>query len=706
MRRPAGWDEANGRYLTAAVGWIRARLEAMAPPEPVPAPSPATTPAPSNRHLLGARTTAPGPLTLPAPAVSAAAERVKHAAEEMEAAQGEMGDDPPALIELTYRLGLKTFERDLLLLCVALELDTRIAGLCARAQDDPARTYPTFALALTLFEERFWEVLSPERPLRYWRLIEINQPGAQPLITSPMRADERVVNFIKGLDYLDDRLASYVAPLASTGAVGSLPPSQALAAAEIAGRWDPSALSFPMPVAQLVGTDGGSKEAVAWHASRTVGRVAYRVAAEALPPPGPDLERFSRLWQRESCLYPRSLYIDAQEVEAAAAGPAGSVARVLAMGRGAYFLASREAWEHAGAASWSIDVERPTRTEQQWAWEEALGDRAGDNPGRLAGQFSLDVGSIRQIARLALSTAREDGAYDDDELADRLWDACRDAVRPRLDALAQRLDPKVSWDDLILPDEPTRLLRQLFDQVGQRTRVYEDWGFARLTDRGFGISALFAGDSGTGKTLAAEVLAHELRLNLYRIDLSAVVSKYIGQTEKNLRRVFDAAEDGGAILFFDEADALFGKRSEVKDSHDRYANIEVNYLLQRMESFRGVAILATNMKSALDAAFQRRLRFIVKFPFPGLAERKRMWQRVFPHETPVESLDYDRLAKLNLTGGSIRNVALNAAFLAASAGTSVTMPLVLAAARGEFLKAEKPINEADFRWHEPVGAKP
>ena len=177
-----------------------------------------------------------------------------------------------------------------------------------------------------------------------------------------------------------------------------------------------------------------------------------------------------------------------------------------------------------------------------------------------------------------------------------------------------------------------------------------------------------------------------------------MVSKYIGETEKNLRRLFDAAEGGSSILLFDEADALFGKRSEVKDSHDRYANIEINYLLQRMEAFEGLAILATNMKSALDSAFVRRLRFIVNFPFPGLAERQTIWQRVFPAETPTQDLDFERLARLTLTGGNIHNVALNAAFLAArDPQAKVTMPVVLAAARSEFRKIDRPINEADFQ---------
>jgi SpoVK/Ycf46/Vps4 family AAA+-type ATPase len=227
--------------------------------------------------------------------------------------------------------------------------------------------------------------------------------------------------------------------------------------------------------------------------------------------------------------------------------------------------------------------------------------------------------------------------------------------------------------------------------------VYDDWGFRRKLGRGLGLSVLFVGESGTGKTMAAEVLASELRLDLYRIDLSAVVSKYIGETEKNLRRLFDAADDGGAILFFDEADALFGKRGEVKDSHDRYANIEVNYLLQRIESYKGLAVLATNMKAALDPAFLRRMRSVVQFPFPGPHERRAIWSRAFPSEVPRCELNWDRLARFDLTGGSIQNIALDAAFLAAEAGVPVGMPQVFEAARAEFRKLERPIDEADFR---------
>ncbi|MFO0729698.1 MAG: ATP-binding protein [Nitrospiraceae bacterium] len=246
-----------------------------------------------------------------------------------------------------------------------------------------------------------------------------------------------------------------------------------------------------------------------------------------------------------------------------------------------------------------------------------------------------------------------------------------------------------------MPEAQLQVLRGIAAHVRWRALVYDGWGFAAKGARGLGICALFSGASGTGKTMAAEVLANELRLDLYRIDLSAMVSKYIGETEKNLRRVFDAAEEGGAILLFDEADALFGKRSEVKDSHDRYANIEVSYLLQRIEAYRGLAVLTSNLKNSLDQAFIRRIRFIVHFPFPDTAQRIEIWRRIFPSGAPMEQLSLEKLARLNLTGGSIRNLALNAAFLAADAGEPVGMKHLLAAAQCEYTKLEKPLSEAE-----------
>jgi SpoVK/Ycf46/Vps4 family AAA+-type ATPase len=281
--------------------------------------------------------------------------------------------------------------------------------------------------------------------------------------------------------------------------------------------------------------------------------------------------------------------------------------------------------------------------------------------------------------------------------ADDVWDACRSLARPKLEDLAQRIVPCATWDELVLPDLQKKTLWQLATQVRHRMKVYETWGFASTGRRGLGVSALFTGVSGTGKTMAAEVLSRHLRLDLYRVDLSSVVSKYIGETEKNLKQVFDAAEDGGVLLLFDEADALFGKRSEVRDSHDRYANIEVGYLLQRMEAYQGLAILTTNLKSSMDTAFQRRLRFTVSFPFPDAAHREAIWKKVFPSATPTSNLDHRKLAQLNVTGGNIRNIALNAAFLAAESGTPVSMANLAEAARLEALKIERPLSDAETR---------
>ena len=315
-------------------------------------------------------------------------------------------------------------------------------------------------------------------------------------------------------------------------------------------------------------------------------------------------------------------------------------------------------------------------------------------------QFNLGPPAIRAACAGALGRLDADGAEGGhgvraDALEAALWDTCRMQARTGLGDLAQRIESAAGWDDLVLPAPQCQVLQDLAAQVRNRARVHDAWGFAGRGSRGLGITALFSGDSGTGKTLAAEVIARELRLDLYRVDLAGLVSKYIGETEKNLRRVFDAAEEGGCILLFDEADAVFGKRTEVNDSHDRHANVEVSYLLQRMEAYPGLALLTTNFKGALDTAFLRRIRFIVPFPFPDARQRMEIWRRVFPAGTPTEGLRYDELAKLNVSGGIIRNVALNAAFYAADADEPVRMSHLLRAARAEYEKLERPLTPGE-----------
>jgi hypothetical protein len=298
-------------------------------------------------------------------------------------------------------------------------------------------------------------------------------------------------------------------------------------------------------------------------------------------------------------------------------------------------------------------------------------------------QFRVDQ-SVLDQALASIDDRADAGAVDE-----QVWEALRSAARGGLDALALRIDSRATFDDLVVPIAVSNQLREMASQLRHRQMVYDDWGFGARDNRGLGIAALFSGESGTGKTLAAEAIANEAGLDLYRIDLASVVSKYIGETEKNLSKLFDAAEHSGAVLLFDEADALFGKRSEVKDSHDRYANIEIAYLLQRIESYRGLAILTTNMKSALDRAFLRRIRFVVQFPFPDEAAREAIWRRQFPPAAPVGDLDCAMLARMQLSGGHIRSVAVNAAFHAADAGEPIGQRHVIAAARAEFAKLER-----------------
>jgi ATPase family associated with various cellular activities (AAA)/Winged helix domain, variant len=696
------WHERNAEYLSAALAWLRLRLErhAIRVPERLASTifEPVAVAAAKERRWFRRRHAAaaqPSPIALPPASVSSIDEQLARASKAV--AEAEEMTPPPALVVLAHRLGLSRFEQDVLLLCAAMELDPNIAHLCARVQglDLP---HPTFALAFSVFEEPAWDALAPDSPLRYWRLLEISQPGGTPLTTSVLRIDERIVNYLKGLNYVDDRLTPLLAPLEATSADPALPASQRAHVERIVARLAVAAMEQRAPVVNLLGPDSPTKQLVACAVAEELGLELVRLPASLLPDEVGELELLARLWQRESRLLPLALYLSAHDVEDAPNDrSAPPLARFLARSDGLVFLDSRESWPGIARATIPLDIAKPTPSEQQAGWLAELGDRAVGSPALLASQFNLNLATIHEIARAGV----RESARDVDGLHERLWEACLIETRPRLDALAQRLESGASWEDLVLPADDLELLSQIADQVRGRPTVYDDWGFRARMNRGLGVTALFAGDSGTGKTLAAEVIANDLGLNLYRIDLSGVVSKYIGETEKNLRQLFDAAELGGSILFFDEADALFGKRSEVKDSHDRYANIEINYLLQRMEAYRGLAILATNMKSALDQAFMRRLRFVVNFAFPGPAERREIWERIFPAETPTDDLDFDWLGGLVLTGGSIQNVALNASFLAAHAHSPVTMPFVLEAARSEFRKLERPINETAFRWVPP-----
>lgn len=598
---------------------------------------------------------------------------------------------PSALERLCKIFDLSEFERDVLLLCACMEFNGDFASLCAAAQSDTQRAFPTFSLALAALPNAHWDAVAPNSPLRKWRLIEVAEGRA--LTLSPLRIDERILHYLVGNRYLDERLAGMVDSLPETG---ELVASHSLQAEQIAAIWAQTSATSVLPVIQLCGAEPTSKKIIASKVCKILNATLCVIPATVIASVPSELENFIRLWEREAVLSGSALLLDCDRIEMTDSVRTTAIERLIERVNGFLFVTSQERIPFLQRPVVSFDVHKPTIEEQSILWQNNLSELAPQLNGQvktLVGQFNLSPLTIRAACAEAVGNFNHKQEQD---LGQILWDACRTQARPRMEELAQRIIPTASWNDLVIHPTQEQVLREIAAHVQQRYTVYQTWGFAAKSARGLGISALFAGTSGTGKTLAAEVIAHNLRLDLYRIDLSSVISKYIGETEKNLRRVFDAAEEGGAILLFDEADALFGKRSDVKDSHDRYANVEVSYLLQRMESYPGLAILTTNLKSSLDIAFMRRLRFVVQFPFPDTTQRAEIWRRIFPPHTPTEGLEFTKLSQLSVAGGNIRNIALNAAFIAAENREPVQMKHILHAARAEYAKLEKSLTEAEI----------
>jgi len=561
---------------------------------------------------------------------------------------------PAAIDRVCDAFGLSGFERAVLLMCAGAELDPTIASLCQPG--------PTLGHALAALEDAHWSALTPDAPLRRWRLVEV--AGHGPLTTATLRIDEHVLHHLAGVPGADPKLTGIVTA-AQAGADAT--PGQVAAAHTLADLWRAAA----GPVGVLTGADRGSRLAVAAHAANDVGLALALLDARVLPADPARRDELARLLERETALSGTAFLVECEGDTA----PAVDV--LLALTGAPLVVSAAEPPALRRRQAVVVDVPRPTATEQRDLWRALAGDHAPADA--LAAAFDLDASTI------AAATAAAGGA------ADALWSACRAVDRPDLSAHAQRIESTATWEDLVVPEAQRQALALLTAHARHRVTVYDDWGLAMGRSVGLGSTAIFGGPSGTGKTFAAEVAANDLELDLYRVDLSAVVSKYIGETEKNLRQVFDAADHGAAVLLFDEADALFGTRTEVRDSHDRYANVEVSYLLQRMEAYRGLAILTTNMAEAIDTAFLRRVRFLVSFPFPDEEMRLQLWRRAFPATTPTADLDLVALAGLDMSGGTIRNVSVNAAFLAAQAGEPVGMVHVAQAARIEAAKLGQPL---------------
>ncbi|WUH78922.1 ATP-binding protein [Streptomyces sp. NBC_00435] len=607
---------------------------------------------------------------------------------------------------LATRFALAPLDLDLLLVALAPDLDIRFEQLYGYLNDDLTRRRPTVALALELCGRTGVAAarlrLSPAAPLVAGGLLEVTEPERPPL-SRVLAVPDRVTAHLLGDASPDPRLADVLGEAADDPAVDPAELHRAVAAAgsgtghvHLRGGGDPVGLAAAALRARGLSPLALDAAALAHHA-RTVPELAGAVAREA------------RLTGAGVLLGPVEELPDKPDERARVLRTLCTVLRGIPL-----FTYGAGGWEPAWTADTpvTLTVAAPSPDRHVVRWRHALELAAGkrgeagelgevgeageaDALARSVSAHRLDAGQLRRAADTAVRTAALDGRpVSPDDL--------RSAVRAQngagLARLARRVEPAVGWDDLVLPAPTHRRLRELAVRARHRDQVLGQWGMRPGGGRGRGVIALFAGSSGTGKTMSAEVVAADLGMDLYVVDLSTVVDKYVGETEKNLERIFTEASAVNAVLLFDEADAIFGKRSEVKDAHDKHANMESAYLLQRMESFDGIAILTTNLRANLDEAFTRRLDVVADFPVPDATQRLALWERCLGDRLPrAGDLDLGFCAdRFELAGGSIRSCAVTAAYSAAASGEPVTMPQVVTAVAQEYRKLGRLLLEGEF----------
>jgi AAA+ superfamily predicted ATPase len=620
------------------------------------------------------------------------------------------GTDRSRLGELGRLFHLTPFEADCILVCLAPELDPRYERLYAYLQDDVTKKRPSVELVLNLLSPTFEAKVAgrqrflPGSTLIRWKLLQPFDDPSQPyptLLGKYLRIDERIVSYLLGSDEPDGRLLPWVARVEPKTSIDDLvmaPEKKARLSSFVQSKLESRILFY------FQGPPGSGRQTVAeaFCSERKLNLLAVdgkhlSCGDEA------TFQNVASLAAREALLQGAALYWNGFDTLLPDEKGAwrSILLRELDSGHTFSFLAGEAAWHPTGEVKGlpflRLEFERPSYSERVQLWEKAL-EGSHQEIGGLANKFRFTPGQINGAA----ATARNLACWRDPGQATLcrvdLDEACRIHSGHKLATLGRKIKPRHTWNDIVLPDDRLQHLREICNSIKYRSIVFDQWGFDRKLSLGKGLNILFAGPSGTGKTMAAEIMAGELALDLYKIDLSTVVSKYIGETEKNLARIFAEAETSNAILFFDEADALFGRRSEVRDSHDRYANIEINYLLQKMEEHEGAVILATNFRKNMDDAFVRRIHFTVEFPFPNEEERRKIWQRIWPAETPqAAELDLDLMARrFEIAGGNIRNIALAAAFLAANDGGVVNMTHLLHGTRREYQKMGKVVMQGEF----------
>jgi SpoVK/Ycf46/Vps4 family AAA+-type ATPase len=626
------------------------------------------------------------------------------------------------LPRLAALYGLDAFETDCLLVCLATELDLRYERIYSYLQDDVTKKKPSVDLVLSLLSSSPHDKLlgrfrfADDAPLLQARLIEFVDDGSQgkpPLLARHLRIDDRIAAYLLGCDRVDARIRPF-----STVVVPELTLDALSLDRELTHRlrkFTRGESDGKSRVLYLQGPYGTGRRAVAralcmescsGSRPRTV---LIEVDLEKLLSSGESTFASSiALVYREAALQDGALLFTGldQLLTDNRRLLLGEFTRAIEQHPRCVYLSGEMAWEPRDALRNAlfarVQMSRPEASRRAELWSAALtgaidAEHVVDIQ-QLASRFRFSAGEIRDAAGTARNLAGWRQGLAAPVTMPDIYEACRLQSNQKLGSLSRKITPGYSWPDIVLPRNRLQQLRDICHYVEYRDRVLGEWGFGRKRSYGNGVSALFAGPSGTGKTMAAEIIAGELSLDLYKIDLSTVVSKFIGETEKNLSRIFTEAETSNAILFFDEADALFGKRSEVKDSHDRYANIEVGYLLQRIEEYDGVVILASNFRKNIDEAFVRRLQFVIEFPFPNRAERRRIWDVVWPQEAPKDpGINFDALAeRYEITGGNIRNIALASAFLAAKDGRAVNMDHLFLATQRELQKMGKIVPDGAF----------
>jgi hypothetical protein len=620
------------------------------------------------------------------------------------------------LNQITALFQLERIEEQCMVLCLAPEVDPNYSKVFAFLQDDVTKKQPSIDLALRLFSRdrpdqiKNRSLFSPASSLMKNRLLQLSEPAVrhQSFSQVTLKLDDRIAAFLLQTPQLDECLVDWVDVVNPKAEVFTTTTHNEVRdqTLRLVERCFAAGKTPQRPLIHLYGKRGSGRRFLAALASQSIG-LPLLVADVSRIPPG--IDGVEALWRlgRESLLLPAVLLVEGFD-NLLSEGKRGELTAFLHASADfspLTFLSGTQRWtsDKPRQLFLSLECPLPTATARMQHWREHLrvaGFEAGtDDLVELAGKFNFTEGQIQQTVEAARCIAYWENPSAPELTTTLLSRAGRSVATPSLGDLARKIEPCDVWSDIVLPEAQLLQLREIVAHVKKAQVVFELWGFARTFSYGRGLTALFEGPSGTGKTMAAGILSGALGLDLYKIDLSAVVSKYIGETEKNLNRVFAEAQDSNAILFFDEADALFGKRSEVKDAHDRYANLEIAFLLQRMEEYSGIVILASNMKQNMDEAFVRRLRFIVNFPFPTDEDRERIWQKSFPADAPLGSdVDFGWLArKLRITGGNIKNISLRAAFLAIDRHGVIDMDCLVEATKREIEKIGKIFAAGEFQ---------